>query len=83
VEGGWGASTTGRERAGCDPTKTKWPPLFFSGGSGRPRLPFFFQVISARRGGAAADAVVGAGGQKPARVRGAAAPRHRAQAQAE
>ena len=32
VEGGWGASTTGRERAGCDPTKTKWPPLFFRAG---------------------------------------------------
>ena len=82
MEGGWGASTTGRERAGCDPTKTKWPPLFFRGvRAGLACL--FFQVISARRGGAAADAVVGAGGQKPARVRGAAAPRHRAQAQAE
>lgn len=52
----------GRERPSAS-GQTKWPSRFFGSGfcgvSGWPRLPF--QVISARRGGAAADAVVGAG----------------------
>jgi len=83
---GWKAAG-GRVRPGASGQVAILPrrngPLFFFGGFGQASLAFFFQVISARRGGAAADAVVGAGGQKPARVRGAAAPRHRAQAQAE
>jgi hypothetical protein len=51
-EGGWGASEYDRARAGrLRSYQDEMAPLFFVG-----------QVISARRGGAAADAVVGAGG---------------------
>lgn len=59
---GWARERPGASGQVAILPRRNGPSLFFSGAFGRAGLPCLFQVISARRGGAAADAVVGAGG---------------------